>query len=45
MHANRILASNSAAEASLIGGAVNGDFNTQDTWDRGVYKETMLRAL
>ena len=45
MHANRILASNSAAEATLIGGAVNGDFNTQDAWDCVVYKETMLRAL
>ena len=43
--AHRILASNSPTEANSIGDAVSADFGTQDGWDRGVEKETMLRAL
>jgi predicted NAD-dependent protein-ADP-ribosyltransferase YbiA (DUF1768 family) len=43
--ANRVLESQSPAEANSIGDAVSGDFIAQDGWDRQVAKEKMLLAL
>ena len=43
--ATRICASGSPEEARSIGAKVNGDFQMQDSWDRGVAKQTMLEAL
>ena len=43
--ANRVLESQSPAEANSIGDAVSGDFIAQDGWDRQVAKEKMLLTL